>query len=268
MANDLRNTDLVTKFAVKEFRNALQMGAKVDKQLDTEFTRKVGDTISVRRPVMFEAVDGPIVAANQDIEEATVPVVLNRHKTVRFKITSTELTLNIEEANERYIKPSMIELAQKVESEIAGTFTQIFNFVGTPGTEPSDFLDVANADALLDELGVPMDQNRSAFYTPRATVTLANGLQNVFPKDIAKTAIQKATIGEYGGFTLFKNQSLASHTVGNFAGTIVVDGAGQNVTYAASKNTGTQVIILDGFTTSGGLPVLKAGDVLTFECIF
>jgi hypothetical protein len=262
MANAFKNTSLVTKFAVKEFMNALVMGQKVDRQLDESnvYAGKVGTQVLVRRPVMFEATASATMSAS-DIEEATIPVILDNRQHVAFTVTSEDLTLKIEDANERYIRPAMQELAQQVESAIAATYTEIPNFVGTPGTAPSSFLDVANAGAVLDELGVPMD-GRCAFYDPRATVALADGLKGVFPQSIAKTAIERATIGEYGGFDLYKSQSLKSHTVGVATGTPLVNGASQNVTYATAKDTDTQSLITDGWTNST-TGILKAGDVIT-----
>jgi len=44
MANNFKNTSLVTKIAVKEFLNSLVMGQKVDRQLDSQF-QKVGASI-------------------------------------------------------------------------------------------------------------------------------------------------------------------------------------------------------------------------------
>jgi hypothetical protein len=262
MANAFKNTSLVTKFAVKEFMNALVMGQKVDRQLDESnvYAGKVGTQVLVRRPVMFEATASATMSAS-DIEEATIPVILDNRQHVAFTVTSEDLTLKIEDANERYIRPAMQELAQQVESAIADTYTEIPNFVGTPGTAPSSFLDVANAGAVLDELGVPMD-GRCAFYDPRATVALADGLKGVFPQSIAKTAIERATIGEYGGFDLYKSQSLKSHTVGVATGTPLVNGASQNVTYATAKDTDTQSLVTDGWTNST-TGILKAGDVIT-----
>ncbi len=262
MANAFKNTSLVTKFAVKEFMNALVMGQKVDRQLDESnvYAGKVGTQVLVRRPVMFEATASATMSAS-DIEEATIPVILDNRQHVAFTVTSEDLTLKIEDANERYIRPAMQELAQQVESAIAASYTEIPNFVGTPGTAPSSFLDVANAGAVLDELGVPMD-GRCAFYDPRATVALADGLKGVFPQSIAKTAIERATIGEYGGFDLYKSQSLKSHTVGVATGTPLVNGASQNVTYATAKDTDTQSLITDGWTNST-TGILKAGDVIT-----
>ena len=132
MANDFKNTDLVAKWAVKEFLNALMLASKIDRQLDERnvFT-KVGTTVRVRRSVMFEATDGATVGAGEtsDIEEATVSVTLDQRKKVVFDITTEDLTLRIEDANERYIKPAMNELAQQVESTITDQYKFIFNLV-------------------------------------------------------------------------------------------------------------------------------------------
>lgn len=264
--NTLKNTDLVVKYAVKEFLNALQFASKVDRQVDTSavFSTKVGAAIRIRRPVMFEASDGEVIQAGEtsDVEEATVLVNLDQRKKVVFNFTSQELTLNIEDANTRYIKPSMVELAQQVESVVADSYKEIFNFVGTPGVSPGTFLVVAEAGAKLNNLGVPMDEERSAFYDPNASVTLANSLQNVFPQDIARKAIEQAKIGRYGGFNIFTNQSLKIHTPGVNTGTPLVNGVDQNVTYLSSADTNSQTLITDGWTNDV-TGIVVAGDVFT-----
>ena len=259
---NLVTTAKVTKFAVKEFVNAMQMLTRVDRQLDSEF-KKVGQSIDVRRPVMWEATDGAAIVSFDEAEEGTVSVVLDKRKKVAFSFTTNDLTLKIEDFNERYIKPAMVELAQQVESDIADTYKAIFNFVGTPGTEPSDFLAVGAARAKLNKLGVPMADPKAAFYNPDAALALANSLKNVFPQQIAKRAIEEAMITKYAQFEIFENQSLKTHTTGLYTtgSTPLINGASQNVTYAASKDTGEQTLITDGwaFTTA----VFKEGDVFT-----
>lgn len=258
----LINTDLVTKFAVKEFANAMQMMTRVDRQLDPLY-KKVGDTIDVRRPVMWEATDGAVISSFDEAEEGSVAVQLTQRKKVAFKFTSQDLTLEIDDFNNRYVKPAMVELAQKVESDIADSYKEIFNFVGTPGTEPSNFLAVGAARAKLNKLGVPMAETKAAFYNPDAALQLANSLQNVFPQQVAKRAIEEAMITKYAQFEIFENQSLKTHTTGTFTtgSTPVINGAAQNVTYTASKDTGTQSLITDGWAVS--TLVLTEGDVFT-----
>lgn len=262
MANSLITTSLITRFAVKEFLNNLQLASKVDRQLDSQF-RKVGASIDVRRPVMFTSQDGATLGAATAIEEAGATVTLDKRKHVHFAITSQDLTLKVEDFNARYIQPAMVELAQQVESDIADVYKQVGNFVGTPGTAPSTFLEVGAAAKVLTKLGVPMNVRWNAFYDEDASLALADGLKSVFPSSIATKAIEEAAIGRYSKFMLFENQSLKLHTVGVATGTPKVNGATQSSTYADSGGNNSQTISTDGWTNST-TGILKAGDVLTF----
>lgn len=260
MANNFTNTSLVTKIAVKEFLNALMMGSKVDRQLDSQF-RKVGAQIDVRRPVMFEASSGAVIGGSDtnDIEERAATVTLDRREKVVFGIDSEAMTLNVEDMTSRYIKPAMEELAQLVETAIGDSYTAIGNFSGTPGTAPGTFLVVGAAKNVLSKLGVPIPDSQ-LFVEPDAALALSNGLQSVFPENIARKAIEEAAIGRYAKWDLFESNSLAIHTVGVNTGTPLVNGAAQSVTYAASGDSWTQSLATDGWTndTAG---ILKAGDV-------
>ena len=260
MANNFKNTSLVTKIAVKEFLNALMMGSKVDRQLDSQF-QKVGASIQVRRPVMFEATSGAVLGTADDIEERAATVTLDRREKVHFEIDSEAMTLNVEDMTSRYIKPAMEELAQLVETAIGGVYPTIGNFSGTPGTTPGTFLAVGAAGNVLSKLGVPLS-DRCLFVDPDAALALSNGLQSVFPENIARKAIEEASVGRYAKWDIFESNSLAVHTVGVATGTPLVNGAAQNVTYAASGDSWTQSLITDGWT-SDTADILKAGDVFT-----
>jgi hypothetical protein len=260
MANNFKNTSLVTKIAVKEFLNQLVMGQKVDRQLDSQF-QKVGASIQVRRPVMFEASSGATLGTATDIEERAATVTLDRREKVHFEVDSLAMTLNVEDMTERYIRPAMEELAQLVETAISGVYTDIGNFTGTPGTTPTTFLTVASTGAVLSKLGVPMG-DRCMFVTADASVALSDGLKGVFPESISRKAIEEATVGRYGRFDIYESNSLAAHTVGAHGGTPLVNGASQDVTYAVGGDTNTQSLITDGWTNSI-TDVLLAGDVIT-----
>ncbi len=271
MANEFKVMERLTKFSAVDFYNALQLGTKVDRQLDgtNVFGGDTGATAKIRRPVRFTSSAGAEITSGQitDIEEGTITLTLNERRKTAIGITTQDLTLDVENLRERYIKPKMYELAQYVESAIADQYKYISNFVGTAGTSPSTFLDVANAEAKLDVLGVPMDQNRSAFYGPLETAQLSNGLKGVFPNSIATEAIERALIQRYGGFDMYKNQSLALHTVGVNTGTPLVNGASQNTTYLLSKDTWTQTLNTDGWTNDQ-TGILLAGDVFTLAGVY
>ena len=260
MSNNFKNTSLVTKIAVKEFLNSLVMGQKVDRQLDSQF-QKVGASIQVRRPVMFEASSGATLGSATDIEERAATVTLDQRQKVHFEITSQDMTLSVEDMTNRFIRPAMEELAQKVETDLGAVYSNIGNFTGTPGTTPTTFLTVASTGAVLSKLGTPM-ADRCLFVNADAAVALADGLKTVFPTDIATKAIEEASVGRYGRFDIFESNSLATHTVGVATGTPLVNGTAQDTTYALAGDSWTQSLITDGWTndTAG---ILLAGDVIT-----
>ena len=266
MAQNFVNTTKVTKYAVIDFENALQMAGCVDRQASKEF-KKVNDTIYVRRPVRFVTESGATISSSTDIEEGTIPVTLSSREHVSFAVSSQDMTLSVDDFRERYVKPAMEELAQKVETDLGASYINIYNFVGTPGTTPATFLAVANAKKLLDETGVPAHLEKDAFYDPAAVVALADALKGVFPETISKRAIENAMVKRLAEFTIYQNTSLPMHTVGVATGTPLVDGATQNTTYLLSKNTWTQSLVTDGWTNST-TGILKAGDVITLAGVY
>lgn len=265
MANRLITTDLVTKMAILELKNQMVQLAKVNREFDPAFEGKVGDTINIRRRVRYDAIDGPdITGSIQDTEEGRVPLVLDKFKTVPIQFSSKELTLEADDFNERYIRPAMIRMSQEVHTDIAFLSEDFWQQSGTPGTTPSTFLDIGACKVLLDDHAVPIDRNRNAFYNPAAAVTLADGLKGVFPTRIAETAIEEASIGRYAGFNIFEDQNIINHTVGDYSGTPLVDGAAQSVSYPAVADTYTQSLVTDGWTVSVTGLLLK-GDRFTID---
>lgn len=269
MANTILNPSVITKQALVEFKNAMVMLDKVDRQLDPMFEGKVGDTVSIRKRVRYTAHTAADITSNiNDTTEGKIAVTLDQRRVVAIQFDTKELSLDIESFSERYVRPAMIELAQAVESEIAAQYTKIYNFTGSPGTSPTTFLSIGTAGAILDEAGVPNGMgDRAAFYTPGAALTLADGLKGVFPTSIATKAIEYAKVNDYAGFNVYKSNSLSTHTVGDHGGTPLVDGAAQNVTYATSKDGYTQTLVTNGWDndTTG---ILLAGDTFTIADVY
>lgn len=263
MANALLTPSVIAKEALMQLENQLVMGNNVYKEYKNEFS-KVGDTVSIRKPVKFVVTDGATLT-KQDVEEATTNIVIDQRKHVGWKFSSQDLTLTIEEYSERYIKPAVIALAQSVESNLTGLYADVSNFAGTAGTVPNTFAHLGLAGRILDDNAVP--EGRKAIFNPEATWSLADGLKAVFVQGKAKTALEEARMGYYARFDTYMGQSIKVHTVGVATGTPLVNGADQNVTYASSKNTNAQSLITDGWTndTAG---ILKEGDVFTIAGVY
>ena len=264
MANNFKTPSIIAKAALPEFMNALNMTPFIDRQHSSEFSNKVGDTISIRRLTRFVASNSAdVTGAIQDIVEGSVPLQLNFRRVVPVNISSDELTLDIKDLTEQVLKPAMEELAQTVETEVAGLYKEVWNQVGTPGTTPSTTADAMLPRTELNQYGVPA-RNRAAFYEPKAAGAMAAVLATVFPTDIASMAIKEGKITEYTGFAYMENQSIVRHTVGTYAGTPLVNGASQNVTYDSVKDDYKQNLITDGWTSTA----LNEGDRFTIDGVY
>lgn len=264
MANALITPSIIAKEALVQLENNLGMANNVHREYKKEFV-KVGDSVSIRKPVKFYAADGA-TRVNQDVEEANTSITVDKQKHVSWKFSSKDLTLTVEDYSERYIKPAMIALANVIDRNGHDLYTNIWNHVGTPGTTPNDFAAMAAAAQRLDEMAVSTDM-RKALLNPAAGYAVAGTAQGLYMNSVAQSAYRKGSIGEIAGLETFRSQNITTHTVGVATGTPLVNGASQNVTYASSKSTNSQTLNTDGWTNST-TGILKAGDVITIAGVY
>lgn len=263
MPNALLTPSIIAKEALMQLKNQLRFARLAHRQYKSEFV-KIGDTVTIRRPVKFYTADGT-TRVNQDVEEGSTSIVINQRKHVSWKFATQDLTLTIEQYSKRYIQPATLTLAQTIDSAGAALYKNVWNSVGTPGTTPNNYAAVAAAAQRATEMAVPPSDrkavlNSAAFHAIAATLTTLNMPQ------MAMQAWESGEIGNLAGFRTFESVNLKNHTVGTKAGTPLVNGASQNVTYAAVKTTNAQSLVTDGWTASSA--VLKAGDVITIAGVF
>jgi hypothetical protein len=107
----------------------------------------------------------------------------------------------------------------------------------------------------MDEGAVPQD-GRVMIFNPAAYWSMANALITLFVRSVAEPAL-KGFLANIANFEIYLDQNIQSQTVGAYAGTGVVNGAGQ---------TGSS-LITNGWTANiTGL--LNVGDVITIANVF
>jgi hypothetical protein len=262
VANVHVTTSLVLRDTLAHLENDLVLGNLVNTDYSKDFA-KVGDTVNVRKPVRFQGQSDnlDVSAYNEDIIEGKTAITLKKTETIKFSIDPKDRVLSVEKMRERYVEPAVIKLKDRIESELAALYKDVYWFSGTPGTLPATFKALGEPGSVMTYAAVPLS-GRKAVHNPDASLELADGLKGVYVQSKAKTAFEEATIGRYAGFDNFTSVHVPRHTVGAHGGTPLIAGAGQNVTYAASKDTWTQSLATDGWTVSiTGL--LKQGDVIT-----
>ena len=267
MPNAILNTSLVLNEGIDLLENELVAGAMVNADYSDEF-QNVGSTVNIRRPAQYtvQRDNLDVTSGIQDIEQATIPVTLDKTATIAIKLTAKERTMSFDRFSEDILKPAMVQMKDEIEQHISSLYPKFYHFVGTPGTVPSTFLALGAAGSVMTDQAVPMS-GRMALHGTDASLSLADGLKGVFVQDMAKTALAEAKIGKYANFDNYTWVHAPTHTVGPLGGTPLVNGGTQGTTYALSKQTWSQNLITDGWTASAAARV-KAGDVFTLPNVF
>ena len=258
MANTIITPSIIAKEALFHLENNVIMGEKVHRQYKKEFV-KIGDSVTIRKPVKFVVTDGA-TRSNQDVIEETTSITINQRKHVSWSFSTQDLTLTIEEYAERYIKPAMIVLANNIDRTLAlEGANEFFNSTGTPGTTPANFLALGQMAQKMDEEPVPDDGMRCLVLNPAGRWALANGMGGtgsggIFNAEIVHGMVRRGRLGEIANFDIYGDQNIVNHTNGTFAGTVLVNDA------AFSNDTNS--VAIDGLGNSVTGAVNK-GDVFT-----
>ncbi len=267
MANALITPTVIAQEALFQLENQLQMANQVHREYKHEFVKK-GQTVNIRKPVKFYTADGATLV-NQDVEEANTSITVSSQKHVAWDFSSVELTMTIEEYSERYIQPAMITLAQTVDVAGLALYDQIWSSVSNGSfVKPDTYAEFAIVAQRMDEMAIPQSaagqmHRRKLVCDSSFKHSIAGGQAALNNQGLVSGAWKRGAVGEVADVDLYMDQNVKTHTVGVATGTPLVDGATQNVTYAASKTAYTQSLVTKGWTNSI-TAILKAGDVLTF----
>lgn len=221
--------------------------------------QKRGDTIQIPVPVKLEAKDfnqESGVEFQDDVEES-VDLKLDKLATVDIEYTAIQSATNVDDLDALFIQPAASALAEKINRDGFGLYSDIRNCVGTPGTLPDSLSAFADATLLLNENKAPQ-QDRYAVWSPYAT----SRLQQI-PAIVTTSAygtnetILTGEIGKVFGLRNFMSQAVANHIAGSLAGT------SYTLTISA-KSTGTVELTA---SASSGTPsisgkTLVRGDLL------
>ena len=269
MANTVLTASVIAKEAIMQLDNHLVMGKEVFRGYEEEFNKSIngyerGASISIKRPMDFVVRDGAVMNI-QTTTEGKFTLNVDQRKGIDFEFTSQELTLNIKELSERVIKPAMIQLANKVDTDLQALYKDVAKWVGTPGQTINSNVDFSKGPESLDLAAAPQD-NRCSTLSPTDHWGLIGAQTTLLNDKLVGEAYKKGALGMIGGVDTFMTQNVPTHTVGAHAGTPLTNGSGQAVTYAVSKDTNTQTLITDGWTS--GAVTLNKGDTFTIADVY
>jgi hypothetical protein len=255
MANTLLTIGLITREALRVLENSLTFTKQVSRQYDDRFAvdgAKIGTVLNVRKPPQYIGRVGQALSI-EDATETQVPIELDTQFGVDIQFSSQDLALSIDDFRDRFIKPAIATVANRIDRDGLLLSKEVWNQVGTPGTTPNALLTYLTAGVRLDDDATPMDGQRCMVVTPLMQATIVDALKGLF-QQATEIAMQyrKGAMGTAGGWDWYMDQNVTSLTVGPQGGTPVTNGAGQ---------TGSS-LVTDGWTAAAANRLLK-GDVIT-----
>lgn len=268
MANNFDSN--FTRKLMNSFLDKFESERVLTKNVDTQlfagkFNGSTGDTIDVKRPTDYNTVR----TATGDVSGETKSDILTGKASAVVQDYFTAF-VDYDEADEAIKMDQIDQLLAPMATRIVTDFeTDYANFMmkntallaGTVGTGVSTWDHVAEAGALMQATGVPMDGAWCYAANPFTQRKLASDQRSLGGETGAMTANQRATITDnFAGMKVMTATTLSNYTTGSGAdraGTVV----GTPVaTYLSAKDTMTQVV---GVTAFQANLVVAAGETVT-----
>lgn len=262
MANSLLTIDMITRKSLEILENNLVITRNVNRQYDDSFAvqgAKIGSTLRIRLPDRALVTDGAALSVQDDNEQFTTLSVDNQ-KHIGITFTSQELTMQLDDFAERVLKPRISQLASSIDADVANSFSEIGNSVGTPGTTPGTSAVLLAAQQKLNENAAVMTP-RYATVNPAANAGLVEGLKGLFnPTDTISRQFKNGMMGMgvLGYEEINMSQSIKQFTTGTR------DATGGTTSAAVTVEGATTIAI----TGAGATDTVKAGDVFTVAGCF
>jgi P22 coat protein - gene protein 5 len=234
MPNQFQNTQLTLWKTLARWKNNLKLARNVDRSYSGEFghtqgsANKPGGTIYIPKPQRFQVNVGQS-ATFQGINNLTIPLSMTIQANVAYSLSSSERFLNADRMYEKFGKPAADALSNYVDyTMFLFAVGATPNFVGTPGTAPSDNGVFLDAGVALDNNNAPMNDDRMLIVSPKQMRKAITNDQALFHagQELDKQ-YRKGTVGEAHGLQWFKSQNTPVLVTGTYSGTPVVNGANQ-----------------------------------------
>lgn len=178
MANTFLTPQVIAQAALATLYETCVAAQLVHRDYSSEFAAKIGDTVTIRKPAVFEAkeyVQGNGITV-QNATETGVAVTLNHHADTSFAITSRDLTMKIQDFRTQLLDPALESIAQKIDKDVLafrsditqvvglGTGTGLGTAAGRIWSKPESLID---AGTILNKNAVPA-LDRNAIIGPEA----------------------------------------------------------------------------------------------------
>ena len=236
MANTLLTINLITREAVRLWKNSNAFLQNVDMQYDDSFAvsgAKIGNTLRIRLPNDYVVRTGPGLSV-QDTAEQNTTLTLATQKGVDVAFTTQERTMSLDDYSRRILAPMVNNLAGAVAQDImSGAEGGICNFVANQDSGNNILSPVAGTYLLAKaalELNSAPKEKRKIINNPVTEARVVTSLAGLFnPTGRISEQYDSGEMSRALSFEWFADQTVLVHTTGTLPqGSMTVNGAGQS----------------------------------------
>lgn len=267
MANnfDSNFTRKLARVFLDKFDSERVMSKNVNTQLlDGRFAPDTGDTVDFKRPTDYASKRTPSGdisgGTRSDIVTGKASGVVQDYFTVDVDFDEADEALKMDQIDQ-LLAPMATRIKTDLELDFASFMMKNSGLTaGTVGTAVSSWDHVAEAGAVLQASGVPMDDTWCYAANPFTQRSLASNQRSLGGETGAMDANTKAIITDnFAGMRVMTATTLSSYTTGAGADREGAIGANPDVTYVTHKDTMKQTIAVTGFNAN---LAVKAGETL------
>lgn len=263
-------TRKLARVILKSFESERVLSKNVNTQLlDGKFDPSSGDTVDFKRPTDYvtkRTSDGDVSGTTAtDIITGKASGTVQDYFTEEVSIYEAEQAIELDQQKELVEMPMVRRLVTDLELDFAAFMAKNTGLLaGTFGTAATTWDHVAEAGAVMQASGVPMDSDWIYTVNPFTQRNLASNQRSLGAGGSAGSMIseaqKKATITEsFAGMRVMTATTLSNyttHSVADRAGTLA---SAPTVTYLGAKDTMTQTLAVTGF---GANLQIRAGETI------
>lgn len=206
---------VIASSALATLYNSTILLPLVNRDYDSDFQGKQGDTITVRTPASFtvDEFNRATGIVLQDPAEGSFTVTLNKLLDVSFPITTEELTLELERFEERLVNPAMEAIAQDVDGRLAEGLVDAANTAGGGGVVTGTGTSAGDQHAAFRAARRVLSRNKLPF-SERYYVVSPEGVEAITGDNLvlqantsgSTQALREGAVGRMSGFDGYESQ--------------------------------------------------------------
>jgi len=268
MANSILTIDMITREALRLFKNSNVFLKSIDRQYDADFARsgaKIGSSLRIRLPNDFTVRRGA-AASVQGTNETKISLVMANQVGVDIQFSSAERSLSLDDYSERVLMPAINGTAGQIAADIMGAFdglipsSTIYTDNQTPCSGLSAKFDGSNnvltpdintylaAGAILDQNSAPGGR-RKILLDPISQSRIVGSLAGLFnPSGSLGDQYMTGQMKNALGFDWMMDQTTLQHTTGAYVTNPTVSGGSQTGTTLTISALSGPVVAGDTFT--------------------